>query len=91
MTWLDIHEVAECLGCSISTVRRRIRAARLGKSGFPLPRDGPHNSGRWKLEDIESWQEAPPPNVPAFETNAATKRRLEIARKQLKKLFSSND
>ena len=85
MTWLNIEQVSDYLRCSISTVRRRIRAARKGKSNFPLPRDGNHNRGMWRLEDIEAWQETPP-DRPIIESSATKKRRRENIRKQLAKL-----
>ena len=57
MKLLNIREVATLLGCSISTIRRRIAAARLGTSTFPLPVHGCRKKGLWRREEIETWKE----------------------------------
>ena len=57
MKLLTIQEVAELLEFSIPTIRRYIAKARRGKSRFPLPFTPAKAQARWRLEDIENWNE----------------------------------
>ena len=87
MKLLTIEEVASITRCSVSTIRRRIAETRRGQSTFPLPIHGFHKRGLWRQDDIELWQETPPPNVPYIESPAIKNKRLEIARNRLRKEF----
>lgn len=85
MRLLTIDEVAQSMRCSVSTIRRRLNAAREGKSTFPLPIHGDNKRGLWREEDVETWQESKP-ELPQIESPAIKDRRLKIIHHQLEQL-----
>jgi len=52
---LLLHEVAERLRVSASTVSRWLAQARQGKTNFPLPISTARGKGRWTAESIDQW------------------------------------
>ena len=52
---LLIHEVAQRLRVSPSTVNRWLGQARKGESTFPLPISVGGGKGRWLAESIDQW------------------------------------
>ena len=52
---LLIHEVAERLRVSTSTISRWLGQARRGQSTFPLPISATGGKGRWMSADIDRW------------------------------------
>ncbi len=82
MELLTIKQVAAELHVSESTIRRRLRERREGKSSFPLPIFSPKRKALWKIEEIIDWKEDEP-SGPTIETSSQRNRRLTIARNQL--------
>jgi len=87
MKLVNIGEVADLMRSSVSTIRRRLAAARSGESSFPLPIFGNKKKALWRQDDILTWNESLPdtPNVPN-DTPATRQRRIEITRNQLREL-----
>jgi len=55
---LLIHEVAQKLRVSPSTVNRWLSQARRGESTFPLPISAGGGKGRWTSQSIDRWVES---------------------------------
>jgi len=86
---LLINEVAQVLGLSIPTVRRRLRDARKGKGRFPLTIGEPRQKLIWDREAILAYMSGTSQvvNCPKFETPGQKKKRNDDALDILKKDF----
>lgn len=83
--FMDIKQVAEYFGVSVSTIRRRIKERKECEGSFPLPVFGFGNIARWRRSDIESWNEVEP-EVITVETPAQRNQKLEATHKDLAEL-----
>jgi len=76
MKLLSITQLSNAMSLSVSTVRRRVTAARKGKSTFPLPIHGKGKKCLWRADDVLTWNEEAAV-VPHIENHAAINPLLE--------------
>ena len=88
---LTIKDIMQLFGYSRNTVYRRLREARAGRGGIPLPiPTGAKRSLRWNAEDVRKFLESAndtPQKSPTQEIESATQRqrRHNAAMKELER------
>jgi predicted DNA-binding transcriptional regulator AlpA len=88
---LTIKNMMQLFGCSRNTFYRRLREARAGRGGLPLPIPmGAKRSLRWNAEDVRKFLESandmtPKPPTQEIESAAQRQRRHNIAMKELER------
>jgi predicted DNA-binding transcriptional regulator AlpA len=72
---LEIRDIMRIFGYPRSTVYRRLREARAGRGGLPLPiPTGAKRSLRWNAEDVRKFLENTDKAPPTQEIETATQR-----------------
>ena len=74
---LTLNEVSEIMQISPSTIKRRVKLAREGKSSFPVPIFKKGMKCLWVADEIMSWKEDMP-EVFRPDSPAALNERIEL-------------
>ena len=82
---MDVKQVADYFGVSVSTIRRRLRDRKNGIGTFIMPVFGFGKIAKFRKSDLESWSEVEP-DIITVETPAQQNHKIELAQKGLASL-----
>ena len=81
----DVHDVCQYFGIGESTLRKRLKEARIGQSRFVTPIFGWGKRALWRADDIRNWNESDP-DTRLVDSSTIRTKTLQQDRKALQKM-----